>query len=61
MRTILVDEYQDTNELQYKILSSIVKCNKNIQVTFVGDTDQAIYGDLVELQRPVMNCRKSLE
>lgn len=43
MRTILVDEYQDTNELQYKILSSIVKCNKNIQVTFVGDTDQAIY------------------
>lgn len=46
MRTILVDEYQDTNELQYKILSSIVKCNKNIQVTFVGDTDQAIYGGL---------------
>lgn len=46
MRTILVDEYQDTNELQYKILSSIVKCNKNIKVTFVGDTDQAIYGGL---------------
>lgn len=46
VRTILVDEYQDTNELQYKILSSIVKSNKNIQVTFVGDTDQAIYGGL---------------
>ena len=45
-RTILVDEYQDTNELQYKILSSIVKSNKKIQVTFVGDTDQAIYGGL---------------
>lgn len=46
IRTILVDEYQDTNELQYKILSRIVKANRNIQVTFVGDTDQAIYGGL---------------
>ena len=46
IRTILVDEYQDTNEHQYKILGSIVKSNKNIQVTFVGDTDQAIYGGL---------------
>lgn len=57
-RTILVDEYQDTNELQYKILSSIVKSNRKIQLTFVGDTDQAIYGGLggvakscTELQR----------
>ncbi len=46
IRMILVDEYQDTNELQYKILSSIVKADKKIQVTFVGDTDQAIYGGL---------------
>lgn len=46
IRTILVDEYQDTNELQYKILSSIVMTDKKIQVTFVGDTDQAIYGGL---------------
>lgn len=46
IRTILVDEYQDTNELQYKILSSIVRADKKIQVTFVGDTDQAIYGEL---------------
>ena len=46
IRTILVDEYQDTNELQYKILSSIVMADKTIQVTFVGDTDQAIYGGL---------------
>lgn len=46
IRTILVDEYQDTNELQYKILSSIVMANQKIQVTFVGDTDQAIYGGL---------------
>ena len=46
IRTILVDEYQDTNELQYKILSSIVMADKKIQVTLVGDTDQAIYGGL---------------
>lgn len=46
IRTILVDEYQDTNELQYKILSRFVMADKKIQVTFVGDTDQAIYGGL---------------
>lgn len=46
VRTILVDEYQDTNEIQYQILSSIVRKNKKIIVTFVGDTDQAIYGGL---------------
>lgn len=46
IRSILVDEYQDTNELQYMILSQIVKADKSIQVTFVGDTDQAIYGEL---------------
>lgn len=46
VRAILVDEYQDTNELQYVILSKIVKANKSIQLMFVGDTDQAIYGGL---------------
>ncbi len=46
IRTILVDEYQDTNELQYNILSKIVRQNKNIIITFVGDIDQAIYGGL---------------
>lgn len=46
IRAILIDEYQDTNELQYMILSQIVKADKSIQVTFVGDTDQAIYGGL---------------
>lgn len=45
-RSILVDEYQDTNELQYGILGCIVLANKKILLTFVGDTDQAIYGAL---------------
>ncbi|RRC92410.1 ATP-dependent helicase [Erysipelotrichaceae bacterium OH741_COT-311] len=45
-RSILVDEYQDANELQYGILGCIVSANKKILLTFVGDTDQAIYGAL---------------
>lgn len=45
-RSILVDAYQDTNELQYGILGCIVSANKKILLTFVGDTDQAIYGAL---------------
>lgn len=58
IRTILVDEYQDTNELQYKILSSIVRADKKIQVTFVGDTDQAIYGGLGGVARTCDELQK---
>ncbi len=43
IRSIHIDEYQDTNELQYKILGQIVQENKGINVLFVGDIDQAIY------------------
>ena len=58
IRTILVDEYQDTNNLQYKILGSIVKANKNIQVSFVGDTDQAIYGGLGGIAKTCEELKK---
>lgn len=44
--SILVDEFQDTNELQYIILSNIYKANKSITLMFVGDINQAIYSSL---------------
>ena len=46
LRSIHVDEYQDTNILQYEILADILKNQPNIPIFFVGDTNQAIYGGI---------------
>jgi superfamily I DNA/RNA helicase len=44
---ILIDEYQDTKEIQYSIVASIIKSSqRNVRAFIVGDPNQAIYGSL---------------
>lgn len=46
-KLICVDEYQDTQDLLYAIISTIIKTGKgNTSLFLVGDTDQAIYESL---------------
>lgn len=44
---ILIDEYQDTKEIQYHIISKILSANKGKSKTLiVGDPNQSIYESL---------------
>lgn len=46
LRSVHVDEYQDTNNLQYEILGLIARENNKIRYFFIGDVNQAIYGGI---------------
>lgn len=52
IRGIYIDEYQDTNELQYYIIGTIAGAVPDIKVLIVGDLDQAIYGTLGGVAKP---------
>ncbi|WP_295174819.1 ATP-dependent helicase [uncultured Brevundimonas sp.] len=46
-RFVLIDEFQDTKEIQYAIVAAILKAGAGATRTFVvGDPNQAIYGSL---------------
>jgi superfamily I DNA/RNA helicase len=56
---ICVDEYQDTQELQYAILSKIITANDGKTLLFmVGDKDQAIYGSLGGVAKSLNEIRQ---
>ncbi|KAF5026136.1 hypothetical protein F66182_1784 [Fusarium sp. NRRL 66182] len=42
VQTVLIDEYQDTNGIQYELMKLFAQANNRI--TIVGDPDQSIYG-----------------
>lgn len=58
-RYILIDEYQDTNEVQYKLTKLLAKKYQNIFV--VGDPDQSIYKFRGANFRNIMNFEKDYQ
>lgn len=60
-RYVLVDEYQDTNKAQYKLISLLASGSGNLCV--VGDDDQSIYGwrgadiqNIIDFEDNYKNC-----
>ncbi|QJC31639.1 AAA family ATPase [Enterobacteriaceae endosymbiont of Donacia tomentosa] len=43
-KNILVDEFQDTNDIQYKFISLLYNKHYDTKIVLVGDDDQSIYG-----------------
>ncbi len=53
---VLIDEYQDTNEVQYKLSKLLVSKHQNIFV--VGDSNQAIYAFRGSNYKNILNFEK---
>ena len=53
---ILIDEYQDTNEVQYKMVKKLAEKYRNLFV--VGDPSQSIYGFRWSNYRNILNFEK---
>ena len=58
-RYILIDEYQDTNEAQYKLTKMLASRYQNI--CCVGDVDQAIYGFRGANYKNILNFEKDYQ
>ncbi len=56
---ILIDEYQDTNEVQYKLVKLLASKYRNIFV--VGDQNQAIYGFRQANYKNIVNFENDYE
>lgn len=59
---LLVDEFQDTDPLQYKMVRILKQANPNLQLFLVGDAKQSIYGfrgaDVTLFQDAARECRE---
>ncbi len=61
-KLICVDEYQDTQDLLYAIISLIIKSGKGETSLFlVGDTDQAIYASLGGVAKSFDEIKRELD
>lgn len=61
---LLVDEYQDTNKIQYLIIKNLMNEKSNKNITIVGDDDQGIYSfrgstieNILRFENDFSDCR----